>query len=63
MPMGELWFEEGSLVRLFREELLMHSAYYLVWKSGTGDRRGVRLLREWILESFREAVEKNSTRG
>ncbi|MEL7450983.1 MAG: LysR substrate-binding domain-containing protein [Pseudomonadota bacterium] len=63
MPMGELWFEEGSLVRLFREELLMPSAYYLVWKSGAGERRGVRLLRDWVLETFRESVEKNSSPG
>ncbi|MEL6448614.1 MAG: LysR substrate-binding domain-containing protein [Pseudomonadota bacterium] len=61
MPMGELWFEEGSLVRLFKQELLMQSAYYLVWKSGVGERRSVRLLRDWILETFREAGEKNSS--
>ena len=61
MPMGELWFEEGSLVRLFKPELLMESAYYLVWKSGADERRAVRLLRDWILETFREAGEKNSS--
>lgn len=61
MPMGELWFAEGSLERLFDEELVLASAYYLVWRSGTGERRGVRLLRDWILQTFREDGEKNSS--
>ena len=39
----------------------MESAYYLVWKSGADERRAVRLLRDWILETFREAGEKNSS--
>ena len=60
MPMGELWFEEGSLVRLFKAELVTPSAYYLVWKDGTAERRGVGLLRDWIMDTFCEGVEKNS---
>lgn len=63
MPMGELWFAEGSLVRLFEVELLMKSAYYLVWKAGADERRGVGLLRDWIMANFREQGEKNSTSG
>ena len=52
MPMGELWFEEGSLVRLFDDELLMGSAYYLIWKPDNKERESVRFLREWILGTF-----------
>ena len=52
MPMGELWFEEGSLVRLFDGELLMGSAYYLIWKPDNKERESVRFLREWILGTF-----------
>ena len=60
MPMGELWFDEGSLVPLFDRELIMESAYYLVWKAGAGERRAVVLLRDWILSAFCEDDEKNS---
>ncbi|MEL7311806.1 MAG: LysR substrate-binding domain-containing protein [Pseudomonadota bacterium] len=52
MPMGELWFEEGSIVRLFDDELLMGSAYYLIWKPDNKERDSVRSLREWILATF-----------
>ncbi len=61
MPMGELWFAEGSLERLFKAELVMDSAYYLVWRPAAAERRGVSLLRDWILETFREDGEKNSS--
>lgn len=60
MPMAELWFDEGSLVRLFEAELLMKSAYYLVWKPGALERRAVGVLRDWIKATFREGGEKNS---
>ncbi|MEM6818075.1 MAG: LysR substrate-binding domain-containing protein [Pseudomonadota bacterium] len=52
MPMSELWFDEGSLVRLFKDELVMGSAYFLVWKPDENERQSVRLLREWILSTF-----------
>ena len=52
MPMSERWFDEGSLVRLFKDELVMGSAYFLVWKPDENERQSVRLLREWILSTF-----------
>lgn len=52
MPISELWIKEGSLVRLFDEELVTGSAYYLIWKPDEKERQSVRLLREWILATF-----------
>ncbi|MEM7610694.1 MAG: LysR substrate-binding domain-containing protein [Pseudomonadota bacterium] len=52
VPMGDLWFDEGSVVRLFEQELVTDAAYYLVWKEGATDKPSVRLLCEWIEQTF-----------
>lgn len=52
VPVGQLWFEEGSIVRLFDQELVANVSYYLVC---SGDRIGdesVVRFREWILRNF-----------
>lgn len=52
VPMGNLWFEEGSLVRLFRKELVADVSYYLVCKEERAEDQSVVLLRDWILQNF-----------
>jgi len=52
VPMGDLWFKEGSIVRLFKQELVADVSYYLVCKEDRADDRGVSTLREWILQEF-----------
>lgn len=52
VPMGDLWFKQGSIVRLFRQELVADVSYYLVCKEGRDDDASVRLLRDWILKNF-----------
>ncbi len=52
VPMGELWIKEGSVVRLFRKELVTDVSYYLVCKEDQVEDASVSLLREWILQNF-----------
>ena len=52
IPMGELWFKEGSIVPLFKQEYVADSSYYLVWTEGRAEDDGVVLLKDWILENF-----------
>jgi len=52
MPMSELWFKEGSIVRLFKNELVADASYYLVCKEDRAEERSVQVLRDWILQNF-----------
>src|SRR6056297_553703 len=52
IPMGNLWFEEGSVVRLFDEELVADVSYYLVCSAGRIHDQGVARFRDWILQNF-----------
>lgn len=52
VPIGDLWFAEGSIVRLFKQELVTDSSYYLVWKKSRAEDKGLQLFRDWILRKF-----------
>ncbi len=52
VPVGKLWFDEGSIVRLFKKELVTDVSYYLVCDEGRADDESVILLRDWILQNF-----------
>ena len=52
VPLADLWFQQGSIVRLFEEELVADVSYYLVCKEGRADDESVALLRKWILRNF-----------
>ncbi|NNF15839.1 MAG: LysR family transcriptional regulator [Gammaproteobacteria bacterium] len=52
VPIGELWFREGSIVRLFKKDLVADVSYYLVCKEDRTDDASVKLLRDWILQNF-----------
>ena len=52
VPVGNLWFEEGSIVRLFDEELVANVSYYLVCPEDRAEDEGVAVFREWILRNF-----------
>ncbi|MEM7763127.1 MAG: LysR substrate-binding domain-containing protein [Pseudomonadota bacterium] len=54
VPMGELWFTEGSVVRLFDAEYESSSAYYLVWREERGKDDAIDLFRRWVLDTFAE---------
>lgn len=55
VPMGNLWFSEGSIVRLFKKELVSDFSYYLVCTEDHATDDGVILLRDWILQNFADA--------
>lgn len=52
VPIGDLWFAEGSIVRLFKQELVTDSSYYLVWKKSRAEDKGLQLFRDWLLRKF-----------
>jgi len=52
VPVGKLWFDEGSIVRLFKKELVADVSYYLVCKEERVGDESVILLRDWILQNF-----------
>jgi len=56
VPISELWFKEGSIVRLFKNELVADASYYLVCKEDRAEERGVQVLRDWILQEFADSA-------
>jgi LysR family glycine cleavage system transcriptional activator len=52
VPIGDLWFEEGSIVRLFKKDLVADVSYYLVCGVDRAEDDSVQLLRDWILQNF-----------
>jgi LysR family glycine cleavage system transcriptional activator len=56
VPLADLWFENGSIVRLFRQELVAEVSYWLVVREDRATDPAVALLRDWILRNFREPV-------
>ncbi len=56
VPIGELWFKEGSLVRLFKDEYVADLSYYLVCTEGREEDASVALLRDWIVQNFADSA-------
>ena len=54
VPIADLWFKQGSIVRLFRQELVANVSYYLVSREDRDGDPAVETLRSWILEKFAE---------
>ena len=52
VPIGELWFKEGSVVRLFKHEYVADVTYYLACKEDRATDPSVQILRDWILQNF-----------
>ncbi len=52
VPIADLWFKQGSIVKLFKQELVADVSYYLVCREDRADDESVALLRDWILEKF-----------
>ncbi len=52
VPIGQLWFDEGSIVRLFDKEYVADVSYYLVTKEDKIRDKSVLLLRDWVLQNF-----------
>jgi LysR family glycine cleavage system transcriptional activator len=52
VPIGNLWFEEGSIVKLFTKELIADVSYYLVCTEDRAEDKSVIRLKNWVLENF-----------
>jgi len=52
IPLADLWFQQGSIVRLFPTELVADVSYYLVCKEDRAEDASVQLLQNWIIENF-----------
>ena len=52
VPIAEQWFRQGTIVRLFDEELVADVSYYLVSREDRADDAAIATLRRWILERF-----------
>ena len=55
VPLADLWFKHGSIVRLFSQEFVTDASYYLVWKEDRARDESVCKLRDWILQIFSES--------
>jgi len=56
LPISTGWFSNGSLKRLFEQELLSRDRYYLVRHDTNTERTEVPLLIDWVLQSFLQPV-------
>ena len=52
LPLSNAWFESGSLVRLFDQEMEAKDAYYIAFEKDQGHRPEVRALHDWLLQKF-----------
>lgn len=52
MPISHAWFSSGALVKLFDQNLLSRDRYYLVQHNEDPDRPEIKLLIDWVLQSF-----------
>ncbi len=52
LPISSGWFDSGSLVRLYDEELQTRDFYYLVQHESSEQRPEIQLLIDWVLTRF-----------
>lgn len=52
VPLADQWFRQGTITRLFEDELVADVSYYLVCREDPADDEDVRRLRDWILREF-----------
>jgi len=52
LQLSDAWFNTGSLVKLFQEELPTDDAYYFVCRKEDEHNENVQLLRSWVLSQF-----------
>ncbi|WP_306519557.1 LysR substrate-binding domain-containing protein [Rheinheimera sp.] len=52
LPISQAWFDSGSLVRLFEDELHTRDHYYLVQHEDSLHKPEIQLLIDWVLAGF-----------
>ncbi len=61
VPLADLWFRQGSIVKLFPESLMTEVSYYLVIAEERAEDPAVELLTTWIKENFSQADDVSSS--
>jgi len=56
IPLADQWFRQGTITRLFDDELVMDVSYFLIWQQQAEANERVMKLRDWILERFADAA-------
>ncbi|MEO0574484.1 MAG: LysR substrate-binding domain-containing protein [Pseudomonadota bacterium] len=56
IPLADAWFESGAIVRLPGKSLVTEDFYYLVYDANSGNVDQVRLLHDWVLQTFASAA-------
>ncbi len=56
VPIGDLWFKEGSIVPLFKTEFTANVSYYLCCKEEGTEEKGIGVLRDWILNNLADST-------
>jgi LysR family transcriptional regulator, glycine cleavage system transcriptional activator len=54
VPVGDLWFAEGSIVRLFEQDVVANVGYYLTCTVDRAKDESVARFSNWILRNFAE---------
>ena len=54
VPLADQWFSQGTITRIFDDELVADSSYYLVWEDDRKGGEAMRRFRRWILQKFRD---------
>ncbi|MEM7431877.1 MAG: LysR substrate-binding domain-containing protein [Pseudomonadota bacterium] len=52
VPIADQWFRQGSIVRLFDDELVADTRYFLVSHPDSSELPEIRLLSDWIVDTF-----------
>ncbi len=52
--LSDRWFTSSSLVPLFDSELVTRDRYYFVSDENAQDQQNVRIMRDWVLQTFRD---------
>ncbi|MCH9693550.1 MAG: LysR family transcriptional regulator [Gammaproteobacteria bacterium] len=56
VPLADLWFKQGSIVRLFKQELVTDLSYFLIFHEDKMKDDNLCMLRDWILQNFADAT-------
>jgi DNA-binding transcriptional LysR family regulator len=52
MPVSDSWFVSGSLMRLFKQDLLTRDYYYVIASEDSAQPEATRILWQWIADTF-----------
>lgn len=56
LPMSDTWFKEGSLVKLFEEELVTNDRYYLIQHENMENKKELEIFAKWVKSTFADQI-------